>query len=81
MSKLKFPALIITLLATQQIHAELNIPGISTQYLNTLKAQDQTLARAGLTVNTDDLTSEQDVNKIQLNEQQLHEAKVWELTL
>jgi integrating conjugative element protein (TIGR03759 family) len=81
MSTLKVPVLLITLLAAQQSDAQLSIPGISTQALNALTVQDQTLTRAGLTVNKDELTSEQDVNKIQLNEQQLHEAKVWELTI
>lgn len=78
---LKHSAFAISLFSTQLAFAELNIPGISTQSLNTLAAQDQTLARAGLTVNDDDITTEQDINKVQLNEQQLHEAKVWELTL
>lgn len=78
---LKYFVLVIFLISTQLAFAELNIPGISTQSLNTLAAQDQTLAKAGLTVNDDDLTSEQDINKIQLNEQQLHESKVWNLTI
>lgn len=78
---LKYSTLAISLFSTQLAFAELNIPGINTQSLNTLAAKDQTLARAGLTVNNDDLTSDQDINKVQLNEQQLHEAKVWELTL
>lgn len=77
----KQTVLTLTLLSTHAVHAELNIPGINIQPLNTQSAQDQTLARAGLTVNNDDLTLEQDVNKLKLNEQQLHEAKVWELTL
>lgn len=78
---LKQSAFAISMFSTQLAFAELNIPGISTQSLNAVAAQDQTLARAGLTVNDDDITTEQDINKIQLNEQQLHEAKVWELTL
>ncbi|EHL31341.1 TIGR03759 family integrating conjugative element protein [Legionella drancourtii] len=78
---LKYSVIAISLFSTQLAFAELNIPGINTQSLNTLAAQDQTLAKAGLTVNDDDLTSEQDINKIQLNEQQLHESKVWDLTI
>jgi integrating conjugative element protein (TIGR03759 family) len=70
----------LSLLATQPVFAELNIPGLGTQPLNTLAAQDQTLARAGLELNENDVTTDQDPNKLQLNEQQLHEAKVWELT-
>lgn len=78
---LKYSALTISLISAQLAFAELNIPGINTQSLNTQAVQDHTLARAGLTVNEDDLTSEQDINKIKLNEKQLHEAKVWNLTL
>lgn len=78
---LKYSILTISLISTQLAFAELNIPGIITQSLNTQTVQDQTLARAGLTVNEDDLTSEQDINKIKLSEKQLHEAKVWNLTL
>lgn len=78
---LKYSVIAISLFSTQLAFAELNIPGINTQSLNTLATQDQTLAKAGLTVNDDDLTSEQDINKIQLNEQQLHESKVWNLTI
>ncbi|KTD04445.1 bile acid beta-glucosidase [Legionella geestiana] len=76
----KYSYLMLSLLATQPVFAELNIPGLGTQPLNTLAAQDQTLARAGLELNEDDVTTDQDPNKLQLNEQQLHEAKVWELT-
>lgn len=76
----KYSWLMLSLLATQPVFAELNIPGLGTQPLNTLAAQDQTLARAGLEFNEDDITADQDPNKLQLNEQQLHEAKVWELT-
>lgn len=78
---LKSSLLTISLFSTQLAFAELNIPGISTQSINTLAAQDQTLAKTGLTVNEDELTSDQDINKIQLNEKQLHEAKVWGLSL
>lgn len=78
---LKHSALAITLFSTYAAHAELNIPGLDTQPLKALLAQDQTLARTGLTVNDDDLTSEQDFKKIQLDEKQLHEAKVWDLTV
>ena len=78
---LKYSTLILSLFSTQLVFAELNIPGINTQSLNIRTFNDATLARTGLTANHDDLTSEQDINKLQLNEQQLHEAKVWELTL
>lgn len=73
---LKYSLVLLPLLA----HAELNIPGLNQQPLNHLAMQDQTLAKTGLTVNEDELTSEQDINKITLTEAQRHEAKVWELT-
>ncbi|MGQ3892045.1 TIGR03759 family integrating conjugative element protein [Legionella sp. CNM-4043-24] len=76
----KYTVLMLSLLATQSAFAELNIPGLGTQALNTLAVQDQTLARAGLEHNEDDVTADQDLNTLKLNEQQLHEAKVWELT-
>lgn len=67
--------------STQMVHAELSLPGVSSQRLNTLRTQDATLARAELTVNEDDITPDQDIHAITLTEQQLHEAKVWNLTL
>lgn len=79
-SYLVFLAL-LAMQSAQNAHAELNIPGINTQHLNTLAAKDPTLAHAGLTVNDDDITSDQDSNSLKLTEQQLHEAKVWNLTL
>lgn len=71
----------ISLLTAQSAFAELNIPGLTSHALNNLAVQDQTLARAGLEYNEDDVTSDQDSDKLQLNEQQLHEAKVWTLTV
>ena len=72
---------LLALLLAQLAHAELSIPGVSSQPLNTLATQDPTLARAGLSVNEDDITNDQDSNSLALTEQQLHEAKVWNLTL
>lgn len=72
---------LLAMQSAQNAHAELNIPGLSSQHLNTLATQDPTLARAGLSINDDDITSDQDSNSIALTEQQLHEAKVWNLTL
>lgn len=77
---LKYSVLMLALLAYEAAYADLNIPGLNQQPLNALAIQDQTLAKTGLTSNEDDLTSEQDFNKINLNESQLHEAKVWGLT-
>ncbi|STX50937.1 bile acid beta-glucosidase [Legionella busanensis] len=65
----------------QAAQAELLIPGISSQNLNPLATQDQTLARAGLTSNQDDITSDQNLNELVLNPKQIHEAKVWGLTI
>lgn len=71
----------LALLACESAHADLNIPGLNQQPLNALAIQDQTLAKTGLTINEDDLTPEQDINKIKLNDSQFHEAKVWGLTI
>ena len=54
--------------------AELSIPGIATQPINALATTDKTLARTGLSVNEDDITNDQDANKITLTETQLHEC-------
>lgn len=61
--------------------AELIIPGITTQRMNPLITTDITLAQTGLSVNQDDTTADQDFNQQKLSEQQLHEARVWGLTL
>ena len=77
---LKQRLLVIALMSTQVAHAQLNIPGLSTQLLNTLAVQDQTLAKTGLTLNEDDVTADQDIKSVKLTEQQTHEASVWGLT-
>ncbi|OCH99162.1 integrating conjugative element protein [Legionella jamestowniensis] len=77
---LKYSAFLIPILACHAAHADLAIPGLNQQPLNHLAIEDQTLAKTGLTVNEDDLTSEQDINKITLTEAQVHEAKTWGLT-
>jgi len=77
----KLNIILIALLASPITHAALNIPGIHSQALSTSTTQDATLARAGLDINNDDVTSDQDTNTYVLTEAQLHEAKVWNLTL
>ncbi len=62
-------------------HAELSIPGIPTQALNALSTTDKTLARTGLSINEDDITNDQDANKITLTATQLHDASVWGLSI
>jgi integrating conjugative element protein (TIGR03759 family) len=79
-SYLLFLAL-LAMQSAQNAHAEFNIPGVNTQHLNTLAAKDPTLAHAGLAVNDDDITNDQDSHSPTLTEQQLHEAKVWNLTV
>lgn len=71
---------VIALLSTQIACAELNIPGLSTQRINTLATQDETLVKTGLAQNDDDQTLDQDIKNVKLTEQQLHEASVWNLT-
>lgn len=73
--------LVMALLFSQVAHAELNIPGLSTNALNTLAIQDPSLAKTGLRLNEEDITPDQDINRITLSEQQTHESKVWGLTL
>lgn len=72
---------IIVLIATPIVHAELSIPGITSEALTTLATHDATLAQTGLSVNEDDITTDQDIHAVTLTEQQLHEANVWGLTL
>ncbi|MFO2564085.1 TIGR03759 family integrating conjugative element protein [Legionella pneumophila serogroup 1] len=76
---LKYSAFLIPILACHAVHADLTIPGLNQQPLNHFAIEDKTLAKTGLTVNEDDLTSKQDINKITLTDTQLHEAKVWGL--
>jgi hypothetical protein len=77
---LKYSLLTLALLSTGSAFAELNIPGLNTKSLNTQKLQDQTLNRAGLSVNENDITDDQDLNTLQLSKEQLHEAKVWNIS-
>ncbi len=68
-------------MASSGVNAGLAIPGISQPTLSPLAVADTTLAKTGLTVNEDDVLSDQDANKLTLNEAQLHEAQVWGLSL
>ena len=63
--------------------ADLTIPGITMNHVNNnaLALTDKTLAKTGLSLNEDDITKEQDMNALKLTPMQLHEAKVWGLTL
>lgn len=62
--------------------ANLTIPGISLHHANdnALTLTDKTLAKTGLSVNEDDITSDQDMNTLKLTPLQMHESKVWGLT-
>lgn len=59
--------------------AELSLPGIEQANLEE-QAFDVTLAKTGLKENIDDITSEQDINKVNLTPEQQHEALVWGIT-
>ena len=61
--------------------AEFIIPGIDTERLTPMHSSDKTLAQTGLSQNIDDISSDQDINAVQLSAAQIHEAKVWGLTL
>ncbi len=73
--------IILMIAASSVSHASLHIPGLKTQELSSLATSDKTLAQAGLSINENDITKDQDLNKLKLNEEQLHEASVWELTV
>jgi integrating conjugative element protein (TIGR03759 family) len=74
-------ALISAIIISGTSQAEFNIPGIQTQQFNALASTDKTLAQTGLSVNENDITSDQDANKLALTEAQLHDASVWGLTV
>lgn len=77
---LKYSAFLLPILAYHSAHADLAIPGLNQQSLSHLAIEDQALAKTGLTINENELTTEQDISKITLTEAQQHEAKVWGLT-
>ena len=77
---LKPSCIMIALISANIAHAELNIPGLNIQRMNTLMVQDKTLAKTGLSHNDDDTTADQDINHLKLTEQQSHQANVWGLT-
>lgn len=58
----------------------LTIPGIVLPVVNPLTVSDNTLAQTGLSVNEDDVLSEQDADSLKLTEVQQHEARVWGLS-
>ena len=68
------------LLVMSGIAYAFSIPGIETQRFNALASTDKTLAQTGLSINEDDITPDQDTNKLSLTETQLHDASVWGLT-
>ncbi|KTD53480.1 bile acid beta-glucosidase [Legionella santicrucis] len=70
---------LIALLITSIGHAEFAIPMLQEKHLQSSILADETLARTGLSNNDDDIY--EDIQTIRLNEQQLHEAKIWGLTL
>ena len=63
------------------VHATLAIPGLVENRISPLAITDKTLAKTGLSVNEDDVLDDQDANKLTLNESQLHEARVWGLSV
>jgi len=68
-------------LASNISHAHFSVPGLQTQQINALATTDKTLAQTGLSINENDITSDQDANKLTLTEAQLHESSVWGLTV
>lgn len=78
---LKPATMIFSLLSAQCVFAELAIPPLVQQNISSLNLEDTTLAKTGLQKNEDDITADQDINQVNLSSLQLHEAKVWGLTL
>ncbi|HFL2715770.1 TPA: TIGR03759 family integrating conjugative element protein [Legionella pneumophila] len=77
----RYAAMICSLLICDAACAELNIPGLNQQALSINSVEDPTLVKTGLNLNEDELTTDQDINKLQLSDEQMHEAKVWGLSL
>jgi len=71
----------LILVLSSQAFAELNIPGILTNKPNVSSLTDKTLAQTGLSQNIDDISDDQNINAAELSNVQIHEAKVWGLTL
>ena len=70
----------ILLILNCECHANLTIPGLATQTINSQLIHDKTLEKTGLSINEDDITPDQEMNPIKLTDAQLHEANVWGLT-
>lgn len=66
-------------LLNTHLMASINVPGITESKLS-VNAYDQTLSKTGLKENIDDITLEQDVEKVNLTEKDKHHARVWGLT-
>lgn len=61
--------------------ASIDIPGLAAKGFNETAIEDKTLVRTGLKVNEDDIVADQNMETLKLTESQLHEAKVWGLSL
>ena len=59
--------------------AGIHIPGIDNHSLDEQR-NDITFAQTGIKQNMDDLTDDQDIDKVKLDEKDKHQAKVWELS-
>lgn len=70
----------LLLIVSADCAADFSIPGITTQHINPLSSIDSALAQTGLSVNEDDITTDQNTNSLKLSPHQLHEAQVWGLT-
>lgn len=73
--------ILIMIMASNISYAHFSIPGLSTQPFNPLAATDRALAQTGLSINENDITPDQDANKLTLSETQFHEASVWGLSV
>lgn len=81
-SVMKKAAFLLLSLITQTALADLSLPGIRVQETQgSLSLKDAALAKTGLSFNEEDLTDEQNSQALNLTPAQIHEAKVWGLTL
>lgn len=71
--------LLLIALLPQVVFADISIPGISSEDIKE-PGYDMTFANTGIKENIDDITDDQDIDKVTLTEKDKHEAKVWQLT-
>jgi integrating conjugative element protein (TIGR03759 family) len=59
--------------------ASIYIPGISQRAMENI-SNDSDFSKTGISKNIDDIADDQDIEKVELNEKDKHQARVWELS-